>query len=222
MAHSASDLQNRWPDQCTGSDLPCLIVRQATPFHVIGIVGQFDLHFMIDTAFCPLAFSIRRTSSRVSGSSLFYWSDLVFAHPPGYSRSFPSEMLRESFPLHSSCVPFFRIHPIFLRSEQPIHISYTPPPCDIIQRYYATLSEKIKNIFAMIISVFAVIGKALHTRFHLLPYSLRMASIDTTHCFPNLQTSTPSTNLPYEIALRRVLSFSPHNSYARFEENTFR
>ena len=59
---------------------------------LIGIVGQFDLHFMIDTAFCP--------------------------------------------------VPFFRIHPIFLRSGQPIHISYTPLPCDILHRYYIALSAR--------------------------------------------------------------------------------
>ena len=51
-------------------------------------------------------------------------------------------MLRESLPRRSNCVPFFRIHPIFLRSGQPIHISYTPPPCDIIHRYYTTLSAR--------------------------------------------------------------------------------
>lgn len=28
------------------------------------------------------------------------------------------------------------------------------------------------------------------------PYSLRIAVIETTHCLPNLHTSTPSTNLP--------------------------
>ena len=28
------------------------------------------------------------------------------------------------------------------------------------------------------------------------PYSLFMASAETTHCLPNLQTSTPSTSFP--------------------------
>ena len=32
-------------------DISCLIMRELAAFHVIGVIGQFDLDFMIDTAF---------------------------------------------------------------------------------------------------------------------------------------------------------------------------
>ena len=148
-------------------DIPCLVVRQATPFHVIGIVGQFDLHFMIDTAFCPACFFRPQNIQQGFRLITFFIDPIrslrVLRDIPGLSR-------QECFGNLALCTV------VAYRS-----FGYTPFFCDLSNRYIfhtrhlrVILSidiiphyrQEIKNLFALILFVFAVIGNAIIFRPH--------------------------------------------------------